>query len=136
MKNILDQLQTLRNIRLGAPVDTKNIILCQKELIKNQIAQVPDSFLQILHRYNAISYDCANIYGIAPQGKIFFDSVKTNILSPMEDKKNTVILGADEFDYMAYNTPRGLYQIIDKEDMEVLEEYTDIEQALYHILKI
>ena len=87
MKNILDQLQTLRNIRLGAPVDTKNIILCQKELIKNQIAQVPDSFLQILHRYNAISYDGANIYGIAPQGKIFFDIVKTNILSPMEDKK-------------------------------------------------
>ena len=28
------------------------------------------------------------------------------------------------------------YQIIDKEDLEVLEEYSDIEPAILHILKI
>lgn len=136
MKKIIEQIRTTPNTGLGKPVDSRKIILCQKELMKNNIAPIPNSFLELLHTYNAISYDGAEIFGIFPNEKSFFDIVKANLMSPFNNKSNIVVLGCDEFDYMVYNTQGSTYQIIDKEDLEVLEEYTDIEQALYHILKI
>lgn len=136
MKRILEQLQKLGSSNLGKPVNIKKIILCQKELTQNHNAMVPDSFLELLHLYNAINYDGANIFGISPEGKVFLDLVIANKMSRFSGKPQMVILGCDEFDYIAYNAQKSLYQIIDKEDMEVLEEYSDIEQALRHILKI
>lgn len=136
MQEIIKKIQITPNTGLGKPVDSRKIILCQKELMKNQIAPIPNPFLELLHTYNAISYDGAEIFGISPNEKFFLDILKANQMSPFTDKTKFVVLGCDEFDYMVYNTTNSTYQIIDKEDLEVLEEYTEIEQALYHILKI
>lgn len=136
MKKLFEQLQKINSEQLGHPVNVKKIILCQKELMQNHNAMIPDGFLDFLHRFNAVSYDGAKIFGIAPDNKIFMDLAAANRMSPLSGNSQMVVLGCDEFDYIAYNTQKSVYQIIDKEDLEVLEEYSDIEQALRHILKI
>lgn len=136
MRNLIQYIQKHTSTRLGSPIKTAKIILCQKELVQNGNAMLPDAFLELLHNFNAVSYDGARIFGIAPDKKIFMDIVLANQMSPLAGKQNMVVLGCDEFDYLAYNTQAQTYQIIDKEDLEVLEEYSEIEPAIRHILKI
>lgn len=136
MKNIIQKLKQIPSAILGNPVNVKKIILCQKELMQNHNAMLPEDFLEFLHNFNAAAYDGAKIFGIAPDGKIFMDIVLANQMSPLAGKQNMVLLGCDELDYLAYNTQTQTYQIIDKEDLEVLEEYSEIEPAIKHILKI
>ena len=88
---------------LGKPVNVKKIILVQKELAQNRNAPLPEGFLEFLHRCNGISYDGAGIFGIAPEGRIFLDIVPANQMSPFSGCPELVILGCDEFDYLAYN---------------------------------
>ena len=47
-----------------------------------------------------------------------------------------IILGVNEMDYLGYNHKWQVYQIIDKDDFEVLEEYHELTAALNDILKI
>ena len=136
MNRLFECLRQISPDRLGKPVNTKKIILAQKELIQNGNAAIPESFLQFLRRYNGISYDGARIFGIATEGRIFLDIVPANQMSPFSGQNNLIILGCDEFDYLANNTECQQYQIIDKEDLEVLEEHSEIEPAILHILKI
>ena len=136
MKNIIQTLKKIPAAILGSPVNVKKIILCQKELTQNHNAMIPEDFLGLLHNFNAVAYDGAKIFGISPNGKIFMDIVLANQMSPLAGNPNIVVLGCDEFDYLAYNTETQTYQIIDKEDLEVLEEYSEIEPAVKHILKI
>lgn len=136
MNRLFERLRKIRPGYLGKPVNVKKIILAQKELAQNRNAPLPKGFLEFLHRCNGISYDGAGIFGIAPEGRIFLDIVPANQMSPFSGCPELVILGCDEFDYLAYNAECRRYQIIDKEDLEVLEEYSDIEPAILHILKI
>ena len=136
MNELINHIKQITSARLAAPVNTQKIILCQKELTQNGNAMLPDAFLVLLHNFNAVSYDGARIFGITPENKIFMDIVLSNQMSPLSGKQNMVVLGCDEFDYLAYNTETQTYQIIDKEDLEVLEEYSEIEPAVKHILKI
>ena len=136
MKRLFENLNKISSRHQGKPVNVQKIILAQKELVQNRNASLPHDFLEFLHRCNGISYDGAAIFGIAPEGRIFLDLVQANKMSPLSGFPELVILGCDEFDYLAYNAERRQYQIIDKEDSEVLEEYSDIEPAILHILKI
>ena len=136
MNNIIQHIKQITAAHLASPVNTQKIILCQKELTQNGNAMLPNAFLDILHSFNAVSYDGARIFGINPESKVFMDIVLANQMSPLAGKQNMVLLGCDEFDYLAYNTETQTYQIIDKEELEVLEEYSEIEPAIKHILKI
>ncbi len=136
MNNIIQHIKQITVAHLASPVNTQKIILCQKELTQNGNAMLPNAFLDILHSFNAVSYDGARIFGINPESKVFMDIVLANQMSPLAGKQNMVLLGCDEFDYLAYNAQTQTYQIIDKEDLEVLEEYSEIEPAIKHILKI
>ena len=48
---------------------------------------------------------------------------------------NILILGQDEFDYLTYNAEKKYYQIIDKSDLEVLEDKLSIISGINQILK-
>ena len=133
LTNILRHKNT---IKLGTPVDTKNIILCQKNLASYHFPTIPNSFIQILHKFNSVSSDGAHIFGIYPHNNNFNDILTHNL---NHNKINhTLLLGFDEFDYLGYNELSKNYQIIDKDDGEVLEEYPEqeLELAISYILKI
>ncbi|MBO5442153.1 MAG: hypothetical protein J6A33_00010 [Alphaproteobacteria bacterium] len=136
MNNLFNIMSKQQLIKLGSPVKAKDIILCQKQLLSNRFPTIPDSFLKILHTFNAVSFNGSHIFGISPENQYLTDIFKANISH--NRNPNILLLGCDEFDYLGYNQLSKSYQIIDKEDAEVLEEYPEreLELALTYILKI
>lgn len=133
---LYERLKQLSSGDVGPAIDTQRVILCQKDLVKNKIATLPESFVELLRHYNSIAHNGARIYGIMPGKENFYDIVTENRHLNLPAKQERIILGADNFDYLAYNQNKRVYQIIDKEDLEVLEEYQQIEPALLYMLKI
>lgn len=136
MNRLYEIMQKQNLIKLGSPVEAKNIIICQKNLMARHLPLIPDSFLDVLHTFNAVSWNGAHIYGISPKNANFSDILNENIRRNRNPE--ILLLGCDEFDYLGYNKNSKSYQIIDKEDAEVLEEYSEreLELALTYILKI
>ncbi len=136
MNNLLNIMTKQQLIELGSPVKAKDIILCQKQLLSNRFPTIPDSFLEILHTFNAASCNGSHVYGISPKNQYLSDIFRENMSH--NRNPNILLLGCNEFDYLGYNQLSKSYQIIDKEDAEVLEEYPEKELnlALTYILKI
>ena len=107
----------------------------QQFLKQHNYALLPPEFIEFLHHFNGISYNGSTIYGIlTSQNLQDISKTNTSIIHPLH--KDLVFLGHDDLDYLAYNERHQVYQIIDKADFEVLEEYKDLSSALQHILKI
>lgn len=135
MQNLVKTISTLEEIQYGKPASTKEIIQEQKALQNQGYPLLPAEYIELLHHYNGILYNNAALYGISPLGDFFLDILKENILINNSDP-NKIYLGDNDFDYLAYNQIEHSYQIIDKEDKEVLHTYSDIFSAVKHILKI
>lgn len=136
IKNLIAKIKTRESAELGGTIAVKDAILYQKELMKHNFPKLPTSFIEFLHSCNAVSYDGAKVFGISPKHKNFLDIIKENSNNKLTQSQKMIVLGYDAFDYLAYNQEKSNYQIIDKQDLEVLEEYNDLELALLYILKI
>jgi len=136
MQNLIKQLNTFSEASAGTPVNSTKIIRCQKALVQNDIASIPDEYLELLHHFNAFAWDGSFLFGISPFKDFFLDILHENIfISPPENDK-IIILGFNEYDYLAYNSTTSHYQIIDKSEFMVLNIYADCASAIRHILKI
>ena len=136
MQKLVKQLKTLSEANAGKPVSTKQIILCQRSLNDNGIAQIPAEYVEILHHFNAFAYDGGFLYGIAPLKGFFMDIIGENLLADLPFPETTIVLGSDECCYLVWNTEQNRYQLIDKTDQMVLNTYTDCADAIRDILKI
>lgn len=134
-EQFIEQLKKDRYSRINQPLDTKQAILLQKELNDNEFATIPDSFMQILHVSNGISCNSSVVLGSFEQDPLK-DIVSQNIR--FDTDKNTLLLGISEMDLFVYKPQNKVYQIIDREDMEVLDEYDEdkLLKALSAFLKI
>ena len=136
MENLFKQLISLSGAKFNPPAIPEKIIQYQKELAQNDIALLPADFLLFLHRYNGFAYQGAFVFGIQPFADYFADILGENALADIPDDKNIVILGSNEYDYLAYNTDNRTYQILDKYDFSVLTEYDSGADAIRHILRL
>ena len=133
MNNIINKLQSI--IKSNSSITSTNVIFMQQFLKQHNYALLPPEFIEFLHHFNGISYNGSTIYGIlTSQNLQDISKTNTSIIHPLH--KDLVFLGHDDLDYLAYNERHQVYQIIDKADFEVLEEYKDLSSALQHILKI
>lgn len=136
MQNLVKQLNGLSEANAGKPVETAQIILCQKELCQNGIAPIPQEYLEFLHHFNAFAWDGSFLFGISPFKDFFLDILRENLFTEHPQSDEIIILGFNEYDYLAYNTAISRYQIIDKSEFMVLNTYADCANAVRHILKI
>ncbi len=117
----------------GEQLETADIIITQKELKQKKGVVLPEEVINFLHHFNGFSYDGGQIYGIynpdVLTNNIITENQKNNI-------KNCIVLGHNEFDYLVYNNILNNYQILDKEDFEILEEYLDFDDGFSYIIKI
>ena len=131
-------IQTLKNLPLmltAKPATAEQIIRTQQDLKINQIAMIPQAFTQLLHQINTIEFDGSYLLGINPRS-YYLDIFAENEMLSLPDKENLLILGYDEFDYLAYNQPEDCYQIIDKDSFAVLQRFSDLEQAIKYLFKM
>ncbi|MDR1694193.1 MAG: hypothetical protein LBR70_03255 [Lactobacillaceae bacterium] len=120
----------------GLYPNSADIADTQRALVENKIATIPNSFIDFLESINGINYKGGEIFGINPPSNLAGDILDINLKQERFIKSKYIILGVDDFDYLVYNQEKSLYQIIDKSDLEVLEEYPEAERAISYILKV
>ncbi len=136
MSALFEYLHKSRFAKISQPLATKDLILLQKHLAEQGFSQLPESFINILHISNGISYNTGDILGAFPQTSAIKDLLSENIR--LSHDGNILILGKSEMDFFIYNSEKKVYQIVDRDDMEVLNEYEDkeVEQAICAFLKV
>ena len=128
------KISQTKYISIGENPSSEDINNIQNKLLENGFAQIPQDYIELLCKYNGISFDDGNIYGISATNSSIKDIYKQNKTTDLSPE--LLILGEDSFDFLVYNKEKSLYQIIDSTDMEVLEVYTDINEAILYIIKI
>ena len=129
MQNFINKINQISGIVTDSSLTPAQIIRCQKQLKQNNIAPVPDEYLQLL-RFSSL------LAGIYPENPELPDLLRLNLRVRHPLCRDLIILGVNEMDYLDYNHKWQVYQIIDKDDFEVLEEYHELTAALNDILKI
>lgn len=133
MISILTKIKTLA---VTAPeFSAENLIFAQRALNRLFIAPIPQEYIIFINLQNSFECSGCRLYGILPGNGNPLDIVNANLCAGLPDSNKKIVLGENEFDYLVFNYDCDAYQIVDKEDFEVLEEYTDLETALNHILK-
>lgn len=136
MQNFINKINQISGIVTDSSLTPAQIIRCQKQLKQNNIAPVPDEYLQLLRFSNGLRSNGSLLAGIYPENPEFPDLLRLNLRVRHPLCRDLIILGVNEMDYLGYNHKWQVYQIIDKDDFEVLEEYHELTAALNDILKI
>ena len=136
MQNFINKINHISGIVTDSSLTPAQIIRCQKQLKQNNIAPVPDEYLQLLRFSNGLRGNGSLLAGIYPENPEFPDLLRLNLRVRHPLCRDLIILGVNEMDYLGYNHKWQVYQIIDKDDFEVLEEYHELTAALNDILKI
>lgn len=125
MKNFVSMLKKSADISIEAPLESKNVILTQKELVRNGYPFLPVSFLEFLQLCNGISGIDSAILGVSPDGSDNLDIIAYNQL--FNATADLVIIGYDDFAFLVYNRAQNLYQLVDRDSNMVLEGYQEQE---------
>ena len=136
MQNFINKINQISGIVTDSSLTPAQIIRCQKQQKQNNIAPVPDEYLQLLRFSNGLRGNGSLLAGIYPENPEFPDLLRLNLRVRHPLCRDLIILGVNEIDYLGYNHKWQVYQIIDKDDFEVLEEYHELTAALNDILKI
>ena len=136
MQNFINKINQIFGIITDSSRTPAQIIRCQKQLKQNNIAPVPDEYLQLLRFSNGLRGNGSLLAGIYPENPELPDLLRLNLRVRHPLCRDLIILGVNEMDYLGYNHKWQVYQIIDKDDFEVLEEYHELTAALNDILKI
>ena len=136
MQNFINKINQISGIVTDSSLTSAQIIRSQKQLKQNNIAPVPDEYLQLLRFSNGLRGNGSLLAGIYPENPEFPDLLRLNLRVRHPLCRDLIILGVNEMDYLGYNHKWQVYQIIDKDDFEVLEEYHELRAALNDILKI
>lgn len=135
MQKLIDNLSRSAEAQTAKGLDAAAFIAYQKSLHANGFSAVPTGYAEFLRRFNGMIFRGAYLFGMNPLGDFFLDILKENILFRLNDPQ-MLFLGYNEYDMLAYHPQTQCYQIIDKEDQEVLHSYPDAAQAIKHLLKV
>lgn len=136
MHTLLQRIQSTISTPQTSSLSKSELEQTNQILHRHNIADIPQEYLNFLHFYNGLNYQDAWLCGIFSKHEQINDICRFNIQLGHPLSRDIIFLGFNEFDLLGYNQRWQVYQIIDKDDFEVLEEYQDIEQALNYILKM
>ena len=112
-------------------------VLTKDNLVKlEKLGFVPSEYISFIKEANGVKYNGASIYGVRTKKLDSFDDVVFNNLECNDDLDKLLLLGDNEYDYLFYNKEIKEYQIVDKMDMEMLESYSELDDAIARILSI
>lgn len=133
MQNFIQSLKK-RRIFKGEDLDSESLIVAQKLLVNMHLDFLPHSYVEFLKNFNGIKANGAYLFGATVDDDL--DIIDKN--EQMRRPKNCILLGYNEFDILVYNFKKHLYQIIDREDFTIIDEYKeeDIGYALSQIFSV
>lgn len=134
MQNILNKIVFSENTYTGKNIDIKELIFYQRKLRLNNFPCIPEDYIKFLHQYNSLIGNNFWLFGIKPRKNNDMDIIFENIAINHPNKKQCLILGFDDVCYLIWNQQTLSYQLIDKNDFEVLNNYQTCSNALTDFL--
>ncbi len=133
MKKFLNSLKG-RKLFKGEKLDSESLIVAQKLLVNMHLDFLPHSYVEFLKKYNGLKTDGVYLFGATVDDDL--DIIDQN--EQMRRPKNCILLGYNDFDILVFNFKKHLYQIIDREDFTVIDEYkeSEAEYALSQIFSV
>lgn len=129
-------IQTLKKRRIfkGEDLDSESLIVAQKLLVSMHLDFLPHSYVEFMKQFNGVKVDGAYLFGATIDDDL--DIIDKN--EQMRRPKNCILLGCNDFDLLVYNFKKHQYQVIDREDFTVIDEYSeqDAGYALSQILNV
>lgn len=122
MKDFLQYLKG-KSYKEGEPLEKEAVIVAQKVLCNMGLDFVPASYVAFLKHHNGMKANGCYLFGATVDDDLDIIDQNENMPRP----QNVLLLGYNEFDYLGYDYVHKKYQIIDREDFEVLDSYTDNE---------
>lgn len=133
MSNFLEQLKT-QKFGTGEKLEAEALITAQKILFNMGLVGIPQTYADFLRQYNGIKANGAYLFGATVDNDL--DIVDLN--EQMAKPDDSLLLGYNDFDLLVFNFANKQYQIVDREDMEVLDSYpeTEMDYALAQIFNV
>lgn len=133
MSNFLKQLNT-QKFGTGEKLEAEALITAQKILFNMGLVGIPQTYADFLRQYNGIKANGAYLFGATVDNDL--DIVDLN--EQMAKPDGSLLLGYNDFDLLVFNFANKQYQIVDREDMEVLDSYpeTEMDYALAQIFNV
>lgn len=116
-------IQSLRQRKVfkGEPLDSESLIVAQKLLVNMHLDFLPHSYVDFLKNYNGVKADGAYLFGATVDDDL--DIIDKN--EQMKRPKNCILLGYNDFDILVFNFKKQMYQVLDREDFTMLDEYKE-----------
>lgn len=123
-----------KNFIQGENLESEALIVAQKVLCNMGLDLIPKSYSDFLHHCNGAKYNGAYLFGATVEDDM--DIIDKN--EQMEKPKNTILLGYNEFDLFCYDYKLKQYKIVDRNDFEVMDTYSEeqLDEALSAIFNV
>ena len=112
-----------KNITKGEDLESEALIVAQKVLCNMGLDMIPRPYANFLHKYNGLKYDGIYLFGATVDDDM--DIIDKN--EQMDKPENCILLGYNEFDLLCYNFKLKQYQVVDRDDLEVMNTYAENE---------
>lgn len=133
MLNFLSQLNP-QNLTQGEKLETEALIVAQKLLVNSGLSFIPDSYIDFLKHYNGIKANGAYLFGATVDNDLDIVDKNEQMIKP----DGSLLLGYNDFDLLVYNYQNHCYQIVDRDDLNVLDSYkeNELDYALNQIFNV
>lgn len=118
----------------GEDLESEALIVAQKVLVNEGMDFIPHSYSSFLKVYNGIKRDGAYLFGATIDDDLDIIDKNKEMIKP----KDSLLLGYNEFDLLVFNYKIKKYQIVDREDFDIIDEYNEdeISYALGQIFNV
>ena len=136
MKRFLELIDNSKLCYKEKPLQSIDVIITQKDLVKMGCPFLPTGFIDFLKQYNGLTSSDSVIFGIPPLENESLNIVDFN--ARYNTLPNMAILGYDDSAFLVYDNAENKYKLIDRYDDVMLDEYLEDElvYALNSILHI
>ncbi len=124
MKQLLKLLAENDVLKKEKPLESKDTISAQKDLVMAGFELLPEKFIALLKVYNGIQSQDGAVLGIKPENDAI-DIVRFN--KEHNRSKSKIILGYDDFAFLVYDFQEKNYLLIDRGDGLELDDFLDDE---------
>ncbi len=122
MTSFIEMLQN-RKFAQGEKLEPEALIVAQKILVNSGLDFIPSSYVSFLKHYNGIKANGAYLFGATVDDELDIADKNHEMLKP----EGSLLLGYNDFDLLVFNYQTHQYQIIDREDLSVLDSYSEKE---------
>ncbi len=127
IEDLIESLENDEDVILMHPVNSQSLSAAQSFLMKSEMPKLPDDYVDFLHITNGLVYRGVIFYGTsAVEEEKMPDMVSAN-QEFMEnyESRDLVVIGNDRHTLFVYNRETDMYEIVDKEDLDLIDEFEE-----------